>query len=92
MRGLPSVIVVGDSATAEGRGKVDQCYVGLRARLEAGHGVCRGRPWQRSVFPLPSLKYLGAAGADPGEAQGYGLAISFLQECSVTWFVPHVCV
>lgn len=34
----------------------------------------------------------GATGMDPGEAQGYGLAVDVLQEYYVTWFVPYTFV
>lgn len=91
-RGLSSAIFVEGPTTAAWRGKVGQCGVGLRARLEAGHGVFTGRPWLWSVFPLSTLKYLGATEINPGGAQGYGLTVGFLQEYYVTWFVPHTFV
>lgn len=92
MQGSPLSHFGGGLSPSRGRVKVGQCDVGLRVRLEAGHGVFTGGPGQWSVLPLPSLTYLGAAGVDPGGAQGYGSAVGFLQEHYVTWFVPHTSV
>lgn len=56
--------------------------------LEAGDGVFTGGLWW-SISPLPTRKYLGAAGISPGEISVTSRAwLGFLQERQVTWLVP----